>query len=112
MNGCCEYRVCQHARRVTDRAIAHETEVFWEYKKAQVPNKSLIGVISVLSQAAHLSIVLPALSFLRDQQDFHQRLVFSYEEQLRELRQEVFEARRIAAGRIMRMRIQELRRQL
>ena len=60
-------------------------------------------------QAAHLSVALRDLGHSRGMEDYHRRLVFQYEDQMRSLRQEVFNARRMAVDEIMKNRIQALR---
>ena len=54
-------------------------------------------------------MALHSLGQSRAMEDYHRRLIFQYEDQMRSLRQEVFNARRMAVDEIMRNRIQALR---
>ena len=56
-------------------------------------------------------MALHSLGQSRAMEDYHRRLIFQYEDQMRSLRQEVFNARRMAVDEIMRNRIQALRNQ-
>ena len=60
-------------------------------------------------QAAHLSVALHSLGQSRAMEDYHRRLIFQYGDQMRSLRQEVFNARRMAVDEVMKNRIQALR---
>ena len=54
-------------------------------------------------------MALHSLGQSRAMEDYHRRLIFQYEDQMRSLRQEVFNARRMAVHEIMKSRIQALR---
>ena len=73
------------------------------------PVNLYFNFIQPFIQAAHLSVALRDLGHSRGMEDYHRRLVFQYEDQMRSLRQEVFNARRMAVDEIMRNRIQALR---